>query len=102
MTRLDPIWWVYILECSDGSYYVGSTSNLIARVNLHQSGKGPKHTAGRLPVRLAYSERHPTLESAVQRERQLKRWTRAKKAALIAGKTEHLHQLSRCSRQLVR
>jgi putative endonuclease len=75
------MWWDYILECCDGSFYVGSTADLAARVRFHQSGKGPRHTAARLPVLLVYSKPHLTLESAVQRERQIKRWTRAKKEA---------------------
>ena len=75
----------YILECADRSYYIGSTSNLRSRVQAHRSGKGPQHTALRLPVRLVYHELFDTLEEAVARESQLKRWTRAKKEALIAG-----------------
>jgi putative endonuclease len=90
------MWWVYILKCCDGSFYVGSTTDLAVRVSVHQSGKGPTHTAARLPVSLVFSEPHDTLESAVQRERQIKRWTRAKKEALIAGNLARLHDLSRC------
>jgi putative endonuclease len=90
------IWWVYILKCCDGSFYVGSTTDLAARIRVHQSGKGPKHTAARLPVSLVFSEQHPTLVSAVKRERQIKRWTRAKKEALIAGNLARLHDLSQC------
>ena len=55
-----PVWYVYILQRSDGSYYVGSTTtDLAVRVRVHQSGKGPKHTATRLPVSLVFSEQHP-------------------------------------------
>jgi putative endonuclease len=92
----DIVWYTYILECADGSYYVGSTGDVSARVELHLSGKGPGYTAARLPVRLVYSEQQPTLESAVKRERQLKRWTHAKKHALISGNFTQLHDLSRC------
>jgi putative endonuclease len=90
------IWWVYILECSDGSFYVGSTSDLSARVRVHQSGNGPAYTSKRLPFRLVYSEQQASLQAAVARERQLKRWTRKKKAALVAGNSDRLHNLSRC------
>ncbi len=90
------IWWTYILECRDGSFYVGSTGDLAARLHVHQSGKGPAYTATRLPIRLVYSEQHATLQAAVGRERQLKRWSRAKKASLVAGDGERLHALSRC------
>ncbi len=91
-----PIWWTYILECRDGSFYVGSSGDLAARLQVHQSGNGPAFTATRLPIRLVYSERQSTLQAAVGRERQLKRWSRVKKAALIAGNGERLHALSRC------
>jgi putative endonuclease len=90
------LYFVYILECRDGSFYVGSTSDLTARLKTHQSGNGPAYTARRLPIRLAYSESHPTLESAVGRERQLKGWSSAKRAALIDGDSSRLHDLSRC------
>jgi putative endonuclease len=93
------LYFIYILECSDGSFYVGSTSDVDARLDTHQSGNGPAYTARRLPVRLLYSESHSTLQSAICRERQLKRWSSAKKAALVAGDRAHLHELSKC-RQL--
>jgi putative endonuclease len=92
----EPTWWTYILQCSDGSYYIGSSANLASRVRVHQAGNGPAYTAQRLPVQLVYSEPHESLQAAVARERQIKRWTHAKKAALIAGDREHLHNLSRC------
>jgi putative endonuclease len=97
-----PVWYVYILECSDGSYYVGSTTDLAVRVRVHQSGKGPKHTAIHLPVSLVFSEQHTTLESTVQRERQIKRWTRANQEALIDGSFARLHELSRCLQTTIR
>jgi predicted GIY-YIG superfamily endonuclease len=90
------IWWTYILECRDGSFYVGSSADLAARLKVHTSGKGPAYTATRLPIRLVYSEQHATLQTAVDRERQLKRWSRAKKAALVAGDSNRLRTLSRC------
>ena len=83
----------YILQCADGSYYVGSTSHLDARFRIHCTGQGPQYTALRLPVRLEYHEAHLTLEAAVRRERQLKKWSRAKKQALIAGDLVRLKQL---------
>jgi len=97
-----PIWWTYILGCCDGSFYVGSTGNLEARVQVHQSGNGPTYTATRLPIRLVYSETHSTQQAAVAREKQLKGWSRAKKTALIAGNAKHLNALSRCRQLLVR
>jgi len=76
--------WVYILRCADGSLYVGQTDELQARLVKHNDGSASAFTAERRPVDLVYSE-IPDRISALGRERQLKRWTRAKKEALIAG-----------------
>ena len=90
------LYCTYILQCADGTYYVGSTSNLDERVKIHCAGKGPQYTALPLPVHLVYCEEHPTLEAAVHRERQIKRWSKAKKEALIAGRPAVLKALSKC------
>jgi putative endonuclease len=66
------MYFVYILKCGDGSYYVGSTQDVASRIALHNSGMGPIHTAARLPVTLIYQEEFSTLAEAVRRERQLK------------------------------
>jgi putative endonuclease len=87
--------FVYVLRCVDGTYYVGSTSDLLARVETHNSGRGPRFTACRRPVVLVYSEPFSTMDQARQREIQLKKWSRAKKEALIAGNIDSLHNLSR-------
>ena len=86
---------VYILRCSDDSFYVGCSNNLKKRLEVHNSGNGPRYTASRLPVALAYSEPLPDLESAVKRERQIKKWTRAKKESLIQGDFATLKKLSK-------
>ena len=87
--------WVYLLRCSDGTFYVGHTSDPLAREKAHNEGRGGPYTALRRPVRVVYSERCGSIESAVARERQLKRWTKAKKLALINGDLKKLKQLSR-------
>ena len=87
--------FVYILRCADGAYYVGSTSDLSSRVATHNAGRGPGFTASRRPVELAYSEPFTTMDQARQREIQLKKWSRAKKEALIGGDARALHDLSR-------
>ncbi len=89
---------VYILQCADGSYYIGTTQDLATREKAHNEGGGAKHTFLRRPVSLVYSEALPTLDTAVQREHQLKRWSRAKKAALIAGDIDRLKALSKRKR----
>jgi putative endonuclease len=77
--------FVYILRCSDDSLYIGESDDVPTRVSRHNDGRGSTFTASRRPVRLVYTEVHESREEALARERQLKRWTRAKKEALIAG-----------------
>ncbi|MBK6480354.1 MAG: GIY-YIG nuclease family protein [Saprospiraceae bacterium] len=87
--------WMYILECSDGSYYTGSTNNLILRIQQHQNGKGAKHTKVRLPVKLLYFEEFNRIDHAFYREKQVQGWSRKKKEALISGKFDSLPLLSK-------
>ena len=76
--------FVYILRCADNALYVGETNNPDLRLARHQEGTASCFTARRRPVTLVYVEGLPDRPSALARERQLKRWTRAKKEALIA------------------
>jgi len=87
------VYFVYILRCADRSLYVGHTDDLDARVEKHNRGEGAMFTTKRLPVAVVYSERHPSRREASERERQLKRWTRAKKEALISGDLALLKRL---------
>ena len=88
-------WFVYILACDNGSFYVGHTHDLSARFGRHRDGTGAAHTAVHVPTTVLYHECFPTELEAIQRERQLKRWSRAKKEALIGGDKELLHMLSK-------
>jgi predicted GIY-YIG superfamily endonuclease len=94
-----PLCFVYILKCADGSYYVGSTTDLAERERFHNEGLGAAYTAKRRPVRVVYSEAHESWPAARKREARLKRWTRAKKDALIAGNRSQLHELARRRRR---
>ena len=85
--------YMYILECCDGMYYVGSTKHLKQRICQHQNKKGAKFTQNRLPVKLVYFEVYQRIELAFYREKQIKRWTRAKKTALINSDLELLKKL---------
>ena len=87
--------YVYILRCSDGSYYVGSTSNLEHRLGGASGGRVPAATqASRLPVELVWSTEFPTEHDAFLTERQIKGWSRAKKEALIVrGDWNGLHEI---------
>ncbi|MBW7866880.1 MAG: GIY-YIG nuclease family protein [Brumimicrobium sp.] len=90
------IGYIYILECSDGSYYTGSTKDLKRRLAQHQLGEGANHTKKRLPVKLVYYEEYNRIDTAFYREKQIQGWSRAKKEALINGQTNLLNELSEC------
>ncbi len=75
--------FVYILQCADGSYYTGWTTDLERRVAAHNAGRGGRYTRSRRPVKLVYWEEHPDRRSAQQRELALKRLPRARKSALV-------------------
>ena len=87
--------YLYILHCRDGSYYVGSTNNLEARLYAHRNPDGGSfYTSVRLPVELVYSEEFVSLHDAFLAERQVKGWSRAKKEALIRRDYDALPALS--------
>jgi predicted GIY-YIG superfamily endonuclease len=86
--------YVYILQCSDDSYYTGSTTNIDLRLKQHQEGIGANHTKKRLPVVLVYYEEFDRIDKAFYREKQIQGWSRAKKEALIKGHPEMLIKLS--------
>jgi predicted GIY-YIG superfamily endonuclease len=91
--------YVYILKCADGSYYVGSTTNLERRVAEHQAGLIKGYTESRRPVELVWSCEFPTANDAFLRERQIKGWSRAKKEALIRGDWDGLHEVVKQERK---
>jgi putative endonuclease len=77
------MYYVYILSCSDGTLYTGSTNDLEKRLETHNTGKGAKYTRGRLPVVLKYSETFATKIEALKREAEIKRLSRNKKLSLL-------------------
>jgi predicted GIY-YIG superfamily endonuclease len=87
---------VYILQCSDGTYYTGSTTNLPQRLAQHESGTVSGYASCRVPFHLVYVCELPTIIEAASAEQQIKGWTRAKKEALIGGDFELLKQLATC------
>ena len=87
--------YMYILECSDCSYYTGSTWNIENRFWEHQQGMGANYTRYRLPVTLVYSEEYERIEDAFYREKQVQGWSRKKKKALIEGRMEDLPKLAK-------
>jgi predicted GIY-YIG superfamily endonuclease len=86
--------WVYILLCADGRFYVGQASDLEERIERHNAGRGAVFTAVRLPVKLVFAEKFISASSATAREIQIKKWSHAKKAALIQGDAQRLRALS--------
>ena len=88
-------YYVYILHCADGSYYTGLTEDLEIRLAQHRMGELPGYTQNRRPVQLVFSDEFSSMDDAIDRERQIKRWSRSKKEALIAGDWARLSELSR-------
>ncbi len=82
----DGNWWVYILECADGSLYTGIATDLLRRVQQHNGERvgGPKYTRGRRPVTLRWSDGAPNRSAALQREAAIKKLSRAEKQSLIS------------------
>lgn len=77
--------YVYILECNDGSYYIGHTDDLARRIDQHRSGKGSGYTSTKLPVDLIFAAPAGSREAALIFEQKIKKWTRKKKEALMQG-----------------
>jgi len=86
---------VYILECSDGSYYVGSTHNLELRIHQHEIGIGANYTSKRRPLKLVFVEEYDRIDEAFLREHQIKKWSVSKKQALINKDPQYLKKHSR-------
>ncbi len=89
--------YVYIIKCSNESYYIGHTNNIDKRLSEHDEGTGAHHTRLRRPFELVYLERYQTRKEAFWVERKLKAWSRKKKEALIS---EDWKELSRYSKKI--
>ncbi len=76
-------YFVYIVQCSDGTYYTGSTKNIESRIKLHNSGNGAKYIRGRGPVKLVYSKKYRSHKDVIHAEQGLKKLTRSQKKMLI-------------------
>ena len=73
------MWFVYVLLCSDGSLYTGSTNNLEKRLLDHQNGRGGRYTRSHKPIRMVYFEKLATKSTALKREIEIKSWKRETK-----------------------
>ena len=87
--------FVYMLQCRNGTLYVGQTNNVRQRLARHADGTGARHTRQLREFSLVFVEGPMTPEHAIKRERQLKKWSRAKKLALVRGDEGELRRISR-------
>jgi len=91
---------IYILQCSDGSYYTGLTKDLETRIREHQNGtRSDAYTYTRRPVKLVWSIVTESYQEAFQWEHKIKGWSRAKKEALIHGNIEGIHEIVKSERK---
>ena len=77
------MWFVYIIQCIDGSLYTGSTNNLEKRFEAHKSGKGAKYTRSHKPKKIVFFKRYGKKTMALRKEREIKNWTRGQKLKFI-------------------
>ncbi|MFY9884287.1 MAG: GIY-YIG nuclease family protein [Candidatus Cybelea sp.] len=97
--RLMKLYYVYMLVCADRSFYIGITNDLETRVAQHEFGHDPQcYTFKRRPVKLVYSSEFHYVEEAIAWEKQLKGWSRAKKAALASNNWSLVHELAKRTR----
>ena len=94
--------WTYILECADGTYYVGSTVDLQRRVWQHENGEGAVYTRNRRPVTLVWSAQFERIDQAFAFEKRVQGWNRRKRLALIEGRYGDLPELSSRSWEALR
>ena len=87
-------YFVYILKCADGTYYTGITNDIARRLSEHQSGANPSaYTFSRCSEKFVWGEEDPSCGDALKHERQIKKWSQAKKEALIRGDFETIHKI---------
>lgn len=90
------IYYIYILKCRDDSYYTGITSRISQRILEHQEGKHrDSYTFKRRPVELVFYCEFTNVEMAIEKEKQIKNWSRVKKEALINNEFEKLPNLAK-------
>ena len=94
-SKVDKGAFLYILRCSDGSFYIGVTRTALeVRIAQHNAGAFGGYTATRRPVTLVFSQWFDRITDAIENERKLKKWSRAKKEAFIRGDFTALQKLS--------
>lgn len=93
-------YYVYILKCSDASYYTGITNNLERRFMEHESGNDPEcYTFSRRPLEIVFNQVYNDVLVAISWEKKIKKWSRKKKEALISENWDALKELSKCTNE---
>ena len=87
--------WLYILKCSDHSYYTGTTGDLEKRLSEHETGIVGAYPYDKRPVEYVFSEEFSSWPEAIAKEIQIKKWSRKKKEALIVSDWEKLRSLAK-------
>lgn len=77
------MWFVYVLKCSDGTFYTGATNNLEKRLAEHKKGKGGRYTRSHKVIKIVYSEQFSTKSEALKKESEIKSWSREKKITVL-------------------
>lgn len=80
------MYYLYILECKNGSLYTGITTDVARRFREHKTGVGARYTRAREVKKIVYTEKYPDRSSASKREAEIKGWNRKKKTALVEGR----------------
>ena len=80
------MYYVYLLQCADGSLYTGITTDPVRRLEEHKNGTGAHYTRARGAVKMVYTEECANRSAALKREAEIKKWPRKKKLALVQGK----------------
>ena len=88
----DECWWVYVLECRDGSYYTGITNDLDKRLSMHNSGKGAKYTRSRVPVKMLAWWPHRTKGEALREEYSFKQLSKKEKISKVSDRKKWIEK----------
>jgi len=86
--------FVYIVQCRDGTYYTGYTKNLENRIALHKSGKGAKYVKYKLPAELVYAKEYRYYKSALNEEKRIKQLKREQKSELVRSYAENNREIA--------
>lgn len=95
MENREGKFFVYIVQCRDGSFYTGYTKNIEERIKLHNCGHGAKYLKYKLPVKLVYVKEYRYYKNALNAERRVKKLTRAQKLNLIRIYAENYHEITK-------